>query len=133
MMNGSVIEALQMVADYYDLDTVAFNKKYLTAPKTNTGNPCFLVNVKRVLADAKNQKSKNPPQFTEYHIWCEGFSISGAYAKAEYIGCELGVSFSDAVRAYFAKYSNRDFNSENLTVFGCRLFQSEEDARKSFG
>jgi len=70
-----------------------------------------------------------------YHIWSEGFRATGEYGFANYFGSEKATSFQEACDLYalknpeFATY----YNADQLTYWGCRLFDNEADARKSFG
>lgn len=85
----------------------------------------------------------------EFEIWIEGYRATGEYATASYIGKAIGETFEEACRNF--EYPE-DFSSmgikiyskgEKLTIdkngggrpsiWGCRLFDNEADARKSFG
>lgn len=84
----------------------------------------------------------------EFKIWMEGFSATGQQQEASLLGTYLAESFDDAVEEYKKKHP-ADVNTRNrfaprneqgvmpqLTVhsiWGCRLFDNESDARKSFG
>lgn len=75
-----------------------------------------------------------------YQVWTEGYSATGDFSKAILHGTVESYSFKDACDSLFA--GNPEFNghkgqstysSENLTLWGCRLFDNEIDARKAFG
>lgn len=71
-----------------------------------------------------------------YDIWSEGYSITGSYGSAQYICTIAGESFKEACdNAYkhgiFENYG--EYDSEHLSLWGCRLFDNEADARRSFG
>ena len=70
-----------------------------------------------------------------YQIWAEGFTITGDSGAAYRYGEEYGESFKDACKTFAKK--NPDFfqlfDEERMTCWGCRLFESEQEARKSFG
>jgi len=70
-----------------------------------------------------------------YDIWSEGYRVTGNSAGAELVATSSGYSFRDAVDAYAKKYPAfaRYYDRERMTYWGCRLFDNEEDARKSFG
>ena len=70
-----------------------------------------------------------------YEIWSEGYRATGEYGYAMKNGTQSAESFQEACdklaladRAFALNY-----NSTTLTYWGCRLFDSEWDARKSFG
>lgn len=70
-----------------------------------------------------------------YEIWSEGYVATGESGGATMHGTISGDSFPDACSRYakanpeFAKY----FDAERLTYWGCRLFDSQDEAVKSFG
>jgi acyl-CoA-binding protein len=85
----------------------------------------------------------------KYEIWMEGFIISGQQAKASKVGEYDADSFDDAVKLYNI-YSKAAYGKEaavkgglldgktmqpidGWTIWGCKLFDNEQDARKSFG
>jgi len=71
-----------------------------------------------------------------YDIWMEGFMFSmDERAEASYLGQSEGATFKDAVIAWYEKNPLRkhSFNPDNLTDWGCRLFDNEVDARRNFG
>jgi len=66
-----------------------------------------------------------------YDIWREGYRCSGNESKAEYVVTILASSFKEACRIHYSL--DRDFDIERLTVWGCRLYSTEEEARASYG
>ncbi len=70
-----------------------------------------------------------------YEIWSEGFSATGESGNATFWGDSLGYTFRDACQRYADCYPDfrKLFDAEQLTWWGCRLFDNEEDARKAFG
>jgi hypothetical protein len=71
-----------------------------------------------------------------YEIWSEGYRTSGDEPGYAYHHWTMdGDTFADACVAYaaqdpeFAKY----FHEARLTYWGCRLFATEAEARKTFG
>ncbi len=62
-----------------------------------------------------------------YQIWQEGFKIGNIIQEAEYHGEAEGKDFEQACLKYFKNDPN--FNYRNLTFFGCKLFNNENDAR----
>lgn len=86
----------------------------------------------------------------EFEIWTEGFSATGNQEKASFIGKAFGIDFNDACKNF--KHENDIINeyTEEIIIhkgdklkldehysepriWGCRLFDNEADARKSFG
>lgn len=68
-------------------------------------------------------------------VWREGYSVTGNQGTAEFIGSVTGDSFEQVVR-YLSKDEKTgiNYNSRNIpNIWGCKLFDNEADARKSFG
>jgi hypothetical protein len=73
-----------------------------------------------------------------WQIWMEGYpGIEGIQIKARHLGEARATTFKEAcvrlcspraVQEYFGT-----FDEQRLTVWGCRLFDNEADARKGFG
>lgn len=70
-----------------------------------------------------------------FEIWSEGYIIQGNKSTAIYFGREKAETFKEAcdnfakITPNFAEY----YNPKKMTFWGCRLFDNETDARKSFG
>lgn len=70
----------------------------------------------------------------KFEIWCEGYISSGNRGRANCFGSEEANNFKDACISFFAKREdNNYFDIDKMTYWGCRLFDNEIDARKSFG
>ncbi len=70
----------------------------------------------------------------QFHVWSEGFRTNGESSQATYHGCFRAETFREACDQAAAKYDWAEFyDSENLRFWGCRLFDNEHDARRSFG
>lgn len=73
----------------------------------------------------------------KYQLWTEGYSVSGNKCKAIYHGEFEGDTFYHAVVNFsktLGKYKNGScIDLVKLTLWGCRFFDNEKDARKSFG
>ena len=65
-------------------------------------------------------------------LWMEGYSISGNDSKATSLGEYEAETLKRAAEMH-AKASGSQVNLNDLTIWGCRLFDNEKDARKSFG
>lgn len=92
----------------------------------------------------------------EFEIWIEGYSITGNSSNASFIGKAMGETFEEACRnfeepedvpnpyAYMGddlpKFDKRkgdklklDENRNYPSIWACRLYDNEVDARRSFG
>lgn len=69
----------------------------------------------------------------KYEIWAEGFFIQGQStpSPAFYHGKIEAESFQEACDIRFV--NDGLYNRETLSLWGCRLFDNEKDARISFG
>ena len=67
-----------------------------------------------------------------WDIWSEGYTATGQYACAHRmrIGVEAP-TFQEACDKAFQH--DKDYNSERLTHWGCKLYDNPADARLSFG
>lgn len=75
--------------------------------------------------------SEDPKKF---QIWAEGFAATGQSGKAFLFGESEGADFQEACDRFFARREYKGFyNPGRLTHWGCKLFDNEQDARKSFG
>lgn len=70
-----------------------------------------------------------------WHIWAEGHIATGTTGDAISLGTASGDSFKAACDSLAA--SNPSFacnyDPDRMTFWGCRLFDSENAARASFG
>lgn len=72
----------------------------------------------------------------KFSLWMEGAACNGSKSKALFLGEYDAETFNDAVISYFGTLSDVDkyyISTSKLTYWGCRIFDNEEDARKSFG
>lgn len=70
----------------------------------------------------------------KWQIWMEGFQIMAEHACAEYLGEYKAETFKEACKkAVHAKGYDGLYDEKNNTVWGCCLYDNEEDARKDFG
>ena len=67
----------------------------------------------------------------EFAVWSEGYATTGLGGGANFHGKILAKSFKDACVKVFR--GDKLFDPESLTYWGCKLFDNEADARKSFG
>lgn len=79
-----------------------------------------------------------------YNIWSEGYlatGMEGIPAKAQLLASNVeGDNFVDAVYKWYQsepdalrEYGNLYIDKGIASIWGCRLYDNEEDARKSFG
>ena len=70
-----------------------------------------------------------------YEIWSEGYRCTGDSGEAMLHGRIKADTFKEACIAFALKDRrfNPYFNPETMTYWGCRLFDNERNARKSFG
>ncbi len=73
-----------------------------------------------------------------FEVWQEGYSATGYSAAAQRIGEVDADSFPDAVRLAVKEWATPGslsmyFNANDLTFWGCRHFDNEADARRTFG
>lgn len=76
-----------------------------------------------------------------YDIWSEGFCCTGQSGTAQCVARNVEAdSFIDAVRKWYNsepdaknKYGDLSIKKDKAFLWGCKLFDNEADARKSFG
>ncbi|UOE58024.1 hypothetical protein [Cytobacillus oceanisediminis] len=94
------------------------------------GAACGIVT--RVISQEK--KEPDEPSF-HFQIWSEGFETNGEKGQATLHGVGFGKDFKEACQ-YYARHNpvfEKNFDSDRMTYWGCRLFDNEEDARRTFG
>lgn len=71
-----------------------------------------------------------------FEIWSEGFSITGDRSEAFLIGKAEGITFEEACKSFRdedGKPLALDSHYEHPSIWACRLYDNEKEARKSFG
>lgn len=66
-----------------------------------------------------------------FQIWCEGYQANGDSSGANLLATVYADSFREACIKHFK--NDKLFNEENLTYWGCRLYDNRIDAQKTFG
>jgi hypothetical protein len=72
-----------------------------------------------------------------HEIWTEGYSITGSEGRAQLLATVEAATFAEACdklcspAEWQAQHGNYD--PQRGTVWGCRLFDNEADARRAFG
>lgn len=70
----------------------------------------------------------------EYSIWMEGYRATGEQASCSYCGKFRGENFEHACREWAKQVREPKFYDPiKNTYWGCRLFDNQSDAAKSFG
>jgi len=96
------------------------------------GGAIFLLDYEELEDKVKKPKEEDTEHFD---IWAEGYRATGQSSGATYLGSEKAETFRQACKKHARKDSqfNYYFNEESMTYWGCKLFDNERDARKSFG
>jgi hypothetical protein len=84
----------------------------------------------------EHARKQRGEEMKTFEVWTEGFSATGESGDATFHGEFEGKTFREAVNAYIAtdpEYHNQYYDAKRLTYWGCRFFDNESDARKSFG
>ena len=70
-----------------------------------------------------------------YNVWMEGFHASGESERsgAALIGSVEASDFQEACNKLCKERYLTLYNPKRRTVWGCRLFDNESDAREVFG
>lgn len=69
-----------------------------------------------------------------YDVWMEGFQVMEGSCNAKYLGTYSGNSFKEACKKAAKAHPNYgNYDARRNTIWGCKLFQSEAAARRSFG
>lgn len=70
-----------------------------------------------------------------FEIWMEGYCVNEGHGIHSFLGTSKRNTFREAVISFINEHSKyKDlFNKENLTIWACRLFPTEEEDAKRFG
>ena len=67
-------------------------------------------------------------------VWMEGYACTGERSAARFMGTYQGKTFENACDVWAEEGNNKAYYKNNPPRYwGCRLFDNEADARKSFG
>jgi len=70
----------------------------------------------------------------QHEVWMEGYAATGNSSGAEFCGLYEAESFAEACAAWNKEKGEPGyFNAQALTYWGCKMFDNEHDARRSFG
>lgn len=79
------------------------------------------------------------PNLKLRHVWTEGYMATGEHGTATYHGCCLAESFIEACETLIKTLDKKSdgtlqmYTEGHPQVWGCKCFDNEVDARKSFG
>lgn len=82
------------------------------------------------------EDQKEEPQDKPWQIWREGYETTGVGGEAFYMTTIEAKTFNEAVEKLFREAdedTRMRLDPKECTYWGCRLFDNEVDARKSFG
>lgn len=72
-----------------------------------------------------------------HEVWAEGYRASGDSAGARLLGRVEADTFAEACDKLCSpadwQRQNGNYDPQRRTVWGCRLFNNEADARRAFG
>jgi len=68
-----------------------------------------------------------------WEIWMEGFRATGDEALASKVGDGRGLTFEDAVLDYYRRNPDPSFSPDSMSVWGCKLYPTESQARATYG
>ena len=68
-----------------------------------------------------------------FGIWMEGYAATGESAGASFVGESTGEDFKDACQNWYKNNPDPYYSKENNSYWGCRLFDNQTDAMKTFG
>ena len=73
----------------------------------------------------------------EINLWSEGYACTGNQSGATFHGTFKAKDLTDAIEQFRGtlndEYSIKCIDIERKSFWGCRFFDNEADARKSFG
>ena len=66
-----------------------------------------------------------------YEIWSEGYVCTGNRSTAYFHGKQEAESFNEACDNFFK--TDKYYNPNTMTYWGCHLYDNEGQARRTFG
>jgi len=71
----------------------------------------------------------------EWELWLEGYVATGNRSGARYLGIFVAPTFKEACDLWGNRHANKGYysNRGHPSYWGCRIFDNEIDARRSFG
>lgn len=71
-----------------------------------------------------------------FSLWSEGYAATGSSSTADFLGNFEADSFAEACDKWAKTLEQPEYykrNGDNAYYWGCRIFDNEADARRSFG
>jgi hypothetical protein len=69
-----------------------------------------------------------------FDVWIEGYRATGQSAGASYLGSAEANTFEEACdKVAESTWAKEYYDPKYHTVWGCRMFPTEAEARQSFG
>lgn len=69
----------------------------------------------------------------KFAVWSEGYRATGDESSAQFHGEAEAASFEDACYALLGDRIDKHRYMGCLAIWGCRLFDNETDARRTYG
>lgn len=88
--------------------------------------------------EKENTRERTVTKMEKYQVWLEGYVCTGQRASAEYLGEFEGANFEEAcLEASIARFGIAEtqifYDANRNTFWGCRFYNNESEARKTFG
>jgi len=71
------------------------------------------------------------PELKEYEVWSEGYAVTGGASGAQFHGRVKAESWREACDKLLG--GEADYDRDRMTLWGCKLFSDEGEAREGFG
>ena len=82
----------------------------------------------------EKKNNREDSELKKFEIWSEGYACTGQSDGAMLHGKIKANSFKEACIKFFTSGEDKEyFDPDQMTYWGCKLFDNEKDARKSFG
>ena len=71
-------------------------------------------------------------------LWVEGFAVQGNQGTAQFLGTYEASNITEAVMQFMDENPDTEvelhrFGDHEHAIWGCRIFDNEKDARRSYG
>lgn len=133
------MKAAEEKADKYVEETIlAVSKSFTAEEVVNELEDCdTLDDAIMFFKEYENKQCPIPVVRRNIFLWMEGFAATGQRQGASMIGTYEATDLDDAVKQYMEThkgYVDWDrFGRGRHAIWGCEIFDNEEEARKSFG
>ena len=75
-------------------------------------------------------------QIKAFNLWIEGYACTGNSSTASFLGTYEADNFENACDKWADTIKEKEYYQRNGSIasyWGCRIYDNEADARKSFG